>query len=157
MLLQQKACHKNSDSEICCLCSFFLDLHPDLQKLSLIFHMENLFMCPTPRYLEECLTTIKELHMAQSENFQKLCTYVTYENSGVFFLEITLNLLPWARNHVISASQSLPYFFGTFADIVIKLTILKIVSKNNHWATYADWCKVDPIKKFNSKLILKDG
>lgn len=54
--------------------------------------MDNLFMCPTPRYLEECLTTLEELHMVQSENFQKLCTYVTYENSGVVFLEITLNL-----------------------------------------------------------------
>ena len=74
MFLQQKACHKNSDSEICYLCSFFLDLHPDLQKLSLIFHMDNLFMCPKTSYLEVCLTTYEELHMVQSENFQKLCT-----------------------------------------------------------------------------------
>ena len=46
------------------------------------------------RYLQECLSTIEELHMVQSENFQKLCTYITYENSGIVFPEIMLHLPP---------------------------------------------------------------
>ena len=34
-------------------------------------------------YSGECLSTLENLHMLLGENFQKLCTKVAYENSGI--------------------------------------------------------------------------
>ena len=73
-------------------------------------------MCSVPCYLGECLSAIGDLDMVPNENFWKLCTEVTSENSGIFFQEITLNLLPGLWNQATSALHSLA---DHRADIII--------------------------------------
>lgn len=81
-----------------------------------IFPMDNSFVCSVPCYLGECLSAIRDLSMVPNENFWKLCTEVTSENSGIFFQEITLNLLLGLWNQATSALHSLA---DHCADIII--------------------------------------
>ena len=65
-----------------------------------------------------CLATIEELQMVLVKIFRKLCTEVTYENSGVVFKEITLNLPLQPKKQGTGTSQSLGDSYDHFADIV---------------------------------------
>ena len=94
----------------------FLDLLQTPRKMFLIFQMDTLFVCPIPRYLEDLLSAIDELRVVPGENFQKLCTEVTSENSGIIFQEITLYVSPQTQNQAANASQSLDDFYDHFAD-----------------------------------------
>lgn len=64
----------------------------------LIFQMDNLFVYPIPRYLEDLLSAIDELRVVPGENFRKRCTEITPENCGIIFQEITLYLSPQTQN-----------------------------------------------------------
>ena len=68
--------HKIQTRKFVAYLHFFMDLLPALGKLSLVFQMDNLFLCSIPVYLRECLSYIEELNMVPEENFQKLCTKV---------------------------------------------------------------------------------
>lgn len=98
--------------------TFFLDFLQTLRKMSLMFQMNDLLVCSIPRYLEESLSTIEELHLVPGENFRKLFTKVTSENRGIDFQEITLHLSPQTRNKQQSTSQNLGDFYDHFVDIV---------------------------------------
>lgn len=63
---------------------------------SLIFQMDNLYMCFMPCYSEERLWAIEEWHMVLIKNFGEHFTKITHENSGIVF----------QKNHVKSAGAS---------------------------------------------------
>ena len=96
---------------------FFLNLVLVPEELSLIFLMDNIFVCSIPRYTGECLSAIKELHMVSLKTFENFARKLHMKKSGTNYQEIALNLPLQMRNQATSASQSLDDFFYHFEDI----------------------------------------